>query len=268
MADLNPVSQWRRLMAAPNDSRGKTIAVAILLALACALMVSAATVILRPVQMANRAAEQEARLEALVSAIPGMEAMLASAEGGRLSTVVIDLERGRAAPDLGPETVNAALNEAGNWTSLTPAQDIAGIGTRPDYAQIFLLREGESGPVSLVILPVVGSGYNGAIEAMLALRGDMRTIAGLAITDQSETPGLGARIEESAWQAQFTGRRTADEAGNMRFAVARGPAASDYEVDGITGATRTNNAVTQMVRFWLGPDGYGPLLDAIRRGEF
>jgi Na+-transporting NADH:ubiquinone oxidoreductase subunit C len=50
--------------------------------------------------------------------------------------------------------------------------------------------------------------------------------------------------------------------------VARGPATTEYEVDGITGATRTSNAVTGMVRFWLGPDGYGPLIDAIRRGEF
>ena len=28
------------------------------------------------------------------------------------------------------------------------------------------------------------------------------------------------------------------------------------------------NAVTRMVRFWLGPEGYGPLIDAISRGEF
>ena len=40
------------------------------------------------------------------------------------------------------------------------------------------------------------------------------------------------------------------------------------EVDGITGATRTGNGVTGMVRFWLGPKGYGPLIRAIDRGEF
>ena len=54
----------------------------------------------------------------------------------------------------------------------------------------------------------------------------------------------------------------------MRFAVARGQARTEYEVDGITGATRTSNAITQMVRFWVGPHGYGPLIAAIRRGEF
>ncbi|MDO5659182.1 MAG: NADH:ubiquinone reductase (Na(+)-transporting) subunit C [Paracoccus sp. (in: a-proteobacteria)] len=268
MADLNPISQWRRMLAQPNDSRAKTVFIAFVVAALCAVLVSGVTVILRPIQAANRAAEQEARLGQLVAAIPGMQEMLAQTEGGRLSTVVIELERGRAAPDLDPETLQTALDQPANWTALTPAQDIAGIGSRPDYAQVFLLRQGEGGPVELLILPVAGFGYNGRIEAMVALRGDMRSVAGMAITEQSETPGLGARIAEPAWLSQFAGRRVADDRGQIRFAVARGPAASDYEVDGITGATRTGNAVTGMMRFWLGPDGYGPLLDAIRRGEF
>lgn len=265
---LNPLTQWRRMLALPNDSRAKTVLMAFLVAAFCAVLVSGATVVLRPIQAANRAAEQEARLEQLVAAIPGMQDLLVQSEGGRLSTVVIEMERGRAAPDMTPEALQAALDQPANWTTLTPAQDIAGIGTRPDYAQVFLLRQGADGPVELVILPVVGFGYNGTIEAMVALRGDMRTIAGMTVTEQSETPGLGARIAEPAWQAQFAGRRVADDRGAMRFAVARGPAPSDYEVDGITGATRTANAVTQMMRFWLGPDGYGPLLAAIRRGDF
>jgi Na+-transporting NADH:ubiquinone oxidoreductase subunit C len=34
-------------------------------------------------------------------------------------------------------------------------------------------------------------------------------------------------------------------------------------VDGISGATRTGRAVTRVVRFWLGEDGYGPLLERL-----
>ena len=59
-----------------------------------------------------------------------------------------------------------------------------------------------------------------------------------------------------------------DDSGDVRFSVARGVATTDYDVDGITGATRTSSSVTRMMRFWLGPQGYGPLLDAIGRGEF
>jgi Na+-transporting NADH:ubiquinone oxidoreductase subunit C len=117
-------------------------------------------------------------------------------------------------------------------------------------------------------LPVTGQGYGGRIDAILAIQGKMNEIAGIAITQSSETPGLGGRIEDRSWQENFPGTAILDDSGEVRFSVARGKASTEFEVDGITGATRTGNAMTGMIRFWLGPDGYGPLLDAIRRGEF
>lgn len=256
---------WRRLLAMPNDNRTKTIIVAFLVASVCALLVSGATVLLRPIQTANRAAEEQTRIEALVRGIPGMTDLLAQS-GGTLTTVVIDLAKGRAAADVTVDTLAVALGDTSNWTVLGPAADLAGLGQRPDFAQVFLLRDGEEIP--LVLLPMTGLGYGGRIDAILALRGDMNTIAGIAITSHSETPGLGGRIEEPAWQADFQGTALRDGAGDLRFAVARAQASSPYEVDGITGATRTGRGMTNMVRFWLGPDGYGPLIRAITLGEF
>ncbi len=266
MADLNPISLWRRFLTLPNESRTKTLAVAFLVSVTCAVFVTAATVVLRPIQTQNRAAEQQARLEALIAAVPGISDLIAQSGGDALSTVVIDLDAGAAARDVTAETLEAALSNTANWTTLPAADDVAGIGSRPDYAQIYLLRDGDT--VSLAILPVVGTGYNGRIQALLALRGDMQTLAGVAITEQSETPGLGARIAEPLWQQNFAGKRLFDDNGAIRFSVARAQAGSDHEVDGITGATRTGNGITQMVRFWVGPKGYGPLMTAIRRGEF
>ena len=262
VTEWNP---WRRMLALPNESRTKTILVAFLVSAVCAALVSAATVMLRPIQAANRAAEEQAEIAALVRGIPGMTGLLENA-GGTLSTVVVELESGRAAPDLDAGSLQAALADPANWTALEPGADLAGLGNRPDYAQIFLLRE--EGEVSLVLLPMTGSGYGGRIDAILALHEDMNTIAGIAITDHSETPGLGGRIDEPAWRSNFPGTETRDESGALRFNVAQGGATTPYEVDGITGATRTGAGVTRMVRFWLGPDGYGPLLRAIERGEF
>jgi len=261
--DRNP---WRRFLALPNDSRTKTIVMAFLVSAVCAALVSGATVYLRPIQAANRAAEEQARIAALVEGIPGMGALLQEA-GGQLSTLVIDLDTGRAATGITPATLQAALADPANWTALPAGSDPAGLGHRPDFAQVFLLRDG-SDRVSLILLPLAGQGYGGQIDAMLALRGDTNTIAGITITGHSETPGLGARIEEAAWQASFPGTALRDASGEMRFRVARGAASGVHEVDGITGATRTGNGITRMVRFWLGPDGYGPFLDAIERGEF
>ncbi|MDF1855944.1 FMN-binding protein [Pseudooceanicola sp.] len=266
MADWSPLALWKRFLAQPNDNRGKTIFVAVLVAATCSAFVTGATVLLRPIQAANRAAETQLRLEALISAIPGMQELLAADASAKLSTVVVDLDTGMAAREVTPATLDAALQEADNYRPLDAAADIAGIGTRPRYVQIYILRRDDQ--VQTAIFPVIGSGYNGPIEAMIALTGDMNTIAGLAVTQQSETPGLGARIEEPTWQAGFQGTVIRDPSGAMKFAVARGPAVSSYEVDGITGASRTGRGVTQMVRFWLGPDGYGPVIEAIRRQEF
>lgn len=266
MAQFNPITLWRRFLALPVDSRSKTIIVAFVVAAACSAFVSGTTVLLRPIQKANRAAEQQMRLEAMVSAIPGMQALLDEADGGALSTVVVNLEEGAAAKDITPETIEAALSAPENWTALSPEDDLALIGSRPNYLQIYFIRNEES--LSLVILPIFGAGYNGIIEALIALHGDMNTIAGLTVLSHSETPGLGARIEETIWQQSFAGKRFADERGTIRFSVARGPSASEYEVDGITGATRTSSAMARIVRFWLGPTGYGPLIDAIMRREF
>ncbi|AZQ66616.1 FMN-binding protein [Silicimonas algicola] len=260
--DRNP---WRRFLALPNESRAKTLIVAFLVASICALLVSGATVLLRPIQTANRAAEEQARIEALLRGIPGMTDLLAQS-GGALSTVVVELAKGRAASDVTAATLDDALADTSNWTALEASADIAGLRQRPDFAQIFLLREG--GDISLLLLPLTGQGYGGRIDAILALRGDLNTIAGIAITGHSETPGLGGRIEESSWQSSFAGTELRDASGDLRFAVARGEASGPYEVDGITGATRTGRGVANMVRFWLGPDGYGPLIRAIERGEF
>ena len=260
--DWNP---WRRFLALPNESRTKTIIMAFLVSAVCAVLVSGATVILRPIQTANRAAEEQARISDLVRGIPGMSALLETS-GGTLSTVVIDLDMGRAAEDVTRETLEATLAEPTNWTVLDAGADLAGLGQRPNYAQIFLLRDNDG--ISLVLLPVTGQGYGGRIDAILAIHGDMNTIAGIAVTQHSETPGLGGRIEDRSWQESFPGTTIRDDSGAVRFNVARSAATTDYEVDGITGATRTGSGVTQMMRFWLGPDGYGPLIDAIQRGEF
>lgn len=267
MGDWNPIGLWRRLLALPNESRTKTIAVAFIVSVVCAAMVTGATVILRPIQTQNRAMEQQARLEALLGEIPGLSELLSGNGDKSLSTVVINLKRGEAAQGINPETLAGALADPSNWTPLLPQEDIANLGSRADLKQIYLLRNAEE-QVELVILPVSGTGYGGPIEAMVAIGADMNTVAALAVMSHAETPGLGARIDEAAWRGKFSGKRIEDETGAIRLAVARGAATTEYEVDAITGATRTSNAMTRMLQFWLGPNGYGPLLDAIVRGDF
>lgn len=267
MAELNPVRLWRRILALPNESRTKTVTIAFAVSVVCATMVTAATVILRPIKAQNLAMEQQAQLEGLLKEISGLTEVLAGSKDMKLSSVIVDLRRGQAARNVPPENLDAALANPNNWTALSPQEDTVGLGKRANLKRIHIVRNA-AGAVELVMLPISGTGYAGPIEAILAVKGDMNTVAGLAVTSHSETPGLGGRIEERAWRRQFIGKRIEDEAGKPRLAVARGAATNSYEVDAITGATRTNAGMTRMLQFWLGPLGYGPLLDAARRGEF
>ena len=49
-------NRWRRHLSLPNESRTKTVLVAFLVSAICAALVSGATVVLRPIHAANRAA--------------------------------------------------------------------------------------------------------------------------------------------------------------------------------------------------------------------
>lgn len=55
--------------------------------------------------------------------------------------------------------------------------------------------------------------------------------------------------------------------GEIRIGVVRGAAGNEYEIDGITGATRSSMGVSNLVRFWLGADGFGPFLANLREGR-
>jgi Na+-transporting NADH:ubiquinone oxidoreductase subunit C len=159
----------------------------------------------------------------------------------------------------------AAAKQPESSIAIPKDVDIAGLGRRAKHATVFIRRE--RGKPILMVLPVHGAGYQSTLYGYLALRGDGNTVAALTFYKQGETPGLGARITEPAWQALWPGKRLADEGGTVKIAVVRGTAAGPYEVDGISGATRTGNAVTKMLRFWLGDTGFGPFLDRIKTGR-
>ena len=71
------------------------------------------------------------------------------------------------------------------------------------------------------------------------------------------------------WRERWQGKKLRDEAGRLRIGVAKGPVEpgspeAAYLVDGISGATRTGQGVADLLRFWLGDQGFGPYLDRIR----
>lgn len=241
MPSLNLRSWWRGFLALPNDAPAKTLGITLLVAVACSLVVSFTAVALKPRHEANRLADR-------VAHIGGIADLLG---GGLPDARFVDLATGAYAD-----------RDPGTRTAVPDERDLAGLGEREDVATVFELREG--GTVTLVILPVRGTGYQSTLKAYLALKGDLNTVAALVFYEQEETPGLGSRIEESAWQALWQGKRLADDSGAIQIEVATSTATGVHQVDAISGATRTTTGVTRLLHFWLGPDGYGPYLQRLR----
>jgi Na+-transporting NADH:ubiquinone oxidoreductase subunit C len=137
------------------------------------------------------------------------------------------------------------------------------------HAQVYLVRDAGR-RIELLILPVSGRGYQSTLRAWLVLDGDTQTVRALKFYQHGETPGVGARIQEPEWEAQWRGLRAFDDAGVLRIGVRSHGEYNDdaqYQVDGISGATRTTQGVDGMLRFWLGEYGFANFLRRIREEQ-
>lgn len=261
----SPFALWKRFLAQPNTDPTKTLGIALLVALVCGLVVSTAAVTLRPFIVANIDAERQARMAAMLSDLPGIGEILAEVGEGAVEVLLVDLRTGELTDEVDPANYDplAAAADPEQSTALSRAEDFAGLGRRENVAPVYLVRR--DGRIALLVLPVRGAGYQSTIKAYLALEGDYNTVAALTVYEQGETPGLGARIAEPGWQAQWAGKEVTRD-GDIVIEVVRGESSGPNEVAGISGASVTGYAVTDMIQFWLGPQGYGPFLDRLRTG--
>ena len=242
----NPLAWWRAFLALPNAHPLKTVGVALLVALVCAPAVSFTAVTLKPLTEHNRLMESAASMMKIV------ETLGIAAPKQRLITRADGQYTNR---------------DPGTKTTLPPVRYITKIGEHENVATVYELYE--EGALAMVILPVSGAGYKSTLKGYLALKADLNTVAALAFYEQDETPGIGTGILEDAWTALWKGKRVADTDGVIRLEVVKGKGKGKgkgvFEVDGISGATRTSMGVGRLVRFWLGPNGYGPYLDRLKR---
>lgn len=263
-----------RLIGLPNDDPRKVILVALTLCLVCATVVSAAAVLLRPLQDANAALDRKknilvaAGLMGTSEALPAADIEARFAE--RVETRMADLENGVFTDEVTVDGYDQRLaaRDPERSKALGPDEDIASLGRRARYAPIYLVRD-EQGGLEQLVVPIHGYGLWSTMYGYLSLRADLNTVAGITFYEHGETPGLGGEIENPAWQARWVDKTVygPDEAPQLH--VIKGsvnPQAGDanYQVDGIAGATLTGKGVSNMIDYWLGKDGFGPLLERVR----
>jgi Na+-transporting NADH:ubiquinone oxidoreductase subunit C len=252
-----------------NDSISKTFAVALALCVVCAVVVSSAAVILRPTQEVNKLLDLKTNI--LASAGLLKKGVAIEAQFEQISTRVVDLETGRFtdAVDVASYDQRKASKDPALSIALDPKQDPAKIKRRANYATVYLL-ETEQG-IEKIILPIKGYGLWSTLYGFLALESDLQTVAGIGFYEHTETPGLGGEIDNPRWKAGWVGKQ-AYRQGDVVINVLKGKVdmsreGADSQIDGLAGATLTTRGVDNLVRYWLGDEGFRPLINYLQAGE-
>ncbi|MBW8637226.1 Na(+)-translocating NADH-quinone reductase subunit C [Hoeflea sp. WL0058] len=256
----------RRFLDMSPDSAPKTVFVAVALCLVASMIVSATAVALRPLQEVNALKDKQVNILQVAGIYqPGEDVADAFAA---FEAHVLDLDTGQFTDKFDPAEFDDRAAADDPQTSVELEDDPAGIGRQARYVTIYLLRN-DSGGVDKVILPLHGYGLWSTLYGYIAVENDGNTIYGLQFYDHAETPGLGAEVDNPRWKALWSGKKLADENGDLQITVAKTPppAGREYYVDALSGATLTSRGVDALVRFWLGERGYGPFLENLKAGD-
>lgn len=88
------------------------------------------------------------------------------------------------------------------------------------------------------VIGVVSKGFGGELKIMVGISND-GVIQGANVLSHSETPGLGARSQEPEFIDQYKNQKTTSP-----LVVVKGKTPAEGEIQAITAATITSNAVT------------------------
>ncbi|GHE19844.1 Na(+)-translocating NADH-quinone reductase subunit C [Halomonas urumqiensis] len=253
-------------MAQSNNSIKKILTVAFALCIVCSVIVSTAAVALRPAQQLNQELDRKTNILNVANLYePGMNVEEAF---GEVTPRVVDMRTGEYSDEHDPETYDGfeSRRDPAASRTLSGEQDPAGLTRVENYTTVYLV--GDPDDPEQIILPIRGQGLWGLMRGFLSVEGDGNTIVGITYYEHAETPGLGAEVNNPRWQAQWEGKQVFDESGELAPAIrlVKGGASDENEVDALSGATLTSNGVTNMLQFWLSPEGFGNYLAKFRSG--
>jgi len=232
-----------------KDSIVGTLVVAFAVCLACAIVVSSAAVALKPAQDANIERDRQMNILAAAGLLDPSKSIEEQFQSVQTKVVI--------------STSFADLD----------SDDLAKIGRRENYSVVYLIDDAQ-GNLDKVILPVRGYGLWSTLQGFVALEEDMKTVAGIGFFAHAETPGLGGEVDNLDWKASWVGKqvyRSAD-AGEVDISIIKGVVnaaspSADYQIDGLAGATLTSKGVDNLVKFWLGQDGFAEFLNNLKAGR-
>jgi len=112
---------------------------------------------------------------------------------------------------------------------------------REGNLEYYIVQEDDTSTIKSYVIISTGSGLWGEITATVGYDREIKSITGIEIIDQNETPGLGGRISEIWFKEQFRGKQ------GLLESVSEGMLTDENQFQAITGATYTSNAIMDIL---------------------
>ncbi len=143
------------------------------------------------------------------------------------------------------EAYQAVFTDAAEFTEVTDAADaqqiLADAGYTKDRIDEVKAAMDADGKILGYVMTITSSeAYGGELQLAMGIRMD-GTVNGISFLSLSETIGLGMEAKKPEFQEQFAGKQV------EQFVYSKTGAAADNEIDALSGATITTNAVTNAV---------------------
>ncbi|TWT98100.1 Na(+)-translocating NADH-quinone reductase subunit C [Botrimarina colliarenosi] len=244
--------------------------VAAVLCIVCSVLVAGAAVILKPAQEANKLVFKQKNALMAAGLVEGdaspdavkkvfadsVEKQLVDISTGEVVTAddvkfkIDDYDPSQAAKD-------PKLGEP-----VSPPAALPGIQKREPYTFVYEITK--DGKPDGFIFPIYGKGLWSTLRGYLAIEADGQTVRGITFYEHAETPGLGGEVDNPGWKALWDDKKVYGEDGKVELGVVKGQGSDEYSVDGLSGATITSRGVDNMVKYWLGPEGFGKYIEKHR----
>lgn len=262
-------------MSSQKESTARTLLVALLVCLVCSVFVAGAAVALRPIQIENSQLDKQRSILRIAGlGDPSMSgAQVKALFEDRIVARLVDLDTGRFSDKFDPKKFDPmdASKDPELSEKLSGKEDIASIKRREKYTVVYIV-EGPDNSMETVILPVRGYALWSTLHGFMALKADLNTVQGFGFYQHAETPGLGGEIDNPKWVGLWPGKQVFSDKGEPVIQVIKGNVNADspnadHQIDGLAGATLTSNGVNNLLKYWLGENGFGSFIDNLRSGE-
>ncbi len=115
----------------------------------------------------------------------------------------------------------------------------------PDTQQVLYYKVSKADTLAGYAFEAEGGGFADKIKLLVTLDAQKEKLMGIGILKTNETPGFGDKMKESAFKDQFSGKPVPTL--KAKLVVVKRPVEADVEIESITGATISSDAVVKIV---------------------